>query len=194
VTTRVTRSRLLVGAAAGGAALAAGWPAPPAAAAPSEQDLAWLRFAVTLEFVSREYYRRARRTGIFRGDEARALERATGAEVAHMNRFRTALTDAGESAIDLADLEVVFPDGAFTTRAAAASLGRRIEALSLHAYLGAVTAIRDEAVRRLFAQVSASESAQLTYLTGLVAPVLGDPFPSVHGLPTAAEELAAYLP
>jgi hypothetical protein len=183
-----------VGAAAGGATLAGGWLASTAAAVPNEQDLAWLRFAVTLEFASREYYRRARRTGFFRGDEHRALERATGAEVAHMNGFRTALTDAGEAPIDLADLEVVFPEGAFTTRAGAVSLGRRIEALSLHAYLGAVTTIRDEATRRLFAQASASESAQLTYLTSLVAPVLTDPFPSVHGLPTAAEALAAYLP
>lgn len=195
----LTRSDFILRVAgAGGVALVAGagagWLALPAAAAVSEQDLAWLRFAVTVEFVSAEYYRRARRTGFFRGAEARAMERAAAAQLAHMRRFRQALTDAGETPIDPADLEVVFPARAFATRANAVSLGRRVAALAVHAYLGAVTTIEDQAIRSLFAQVSAGEAMQLTFLTGLVAPVVTDPFPSVHGLATAAEELAAYLP
>ena len=46
----------------------------------------------------------------------------------------------------------------------------------------------------MFAQVAASESAQLTWLTGLQGPVLTDPFPSIHGIGTAADALAEYLP
>ncbi|MEZ0285799.1 MAG: ferritin-like domain-containing protein, partial [Thermoleophilia bacterium] len=92
------------------------------------------------------------------------------------------------------DLEVQFPAGAFETRPGAVSLGRRVEGLLLHAYLGAVTTIADQAIRRLFAQVAASEADQLAFLAGLAGPPIGDPFPSVHGLPTASEGLAVYLP
>jgi hypothetical protein len=194
----LTRSAFLRRAAAGGGAAAAGaglwWMAGAAAGAASEQDLAWLRFAITAEFASVAFYRQARAAGHFAGSELRALERATAAQVAHRTAFRTALTDLGEPAIDDADLELTFPDGAFETRPGTLRLGRRIEGLLLHAYLGAVTTIVDQAIQRRFAQVSASEADQLSFLAGLAGPPVGDPFPSVHGLETAAEALAVYLP
>ncbi len=194
----VTRSGFLRGAATGGAVIAGGGAfallAGPAAAAPTERDLAWLRFGITVEAVSVEFYRRARVAGHWTPKETRALERATAVEVAHRNAFRKALADLGEPTIDAADLEVVIPDAGLATRGAALRLGRRIEGLAVHAYLGAVTTIGDAAVRRLFAQVSASEAGQLAYLTGLDAPAGVDAFPSVHGIETASAALAAYLP
>jgi hypothetical protein len=106
----LTRSAFLRRAAAGGGAVAAGaavgWTAGAAAGAASEQDLAWLRFAIAAEFVSVAYYRQARAAGHFAGRELRALERATAAQVAHRRAFRTALTEQGEPAIDDADLEL----------------------------------------------------------------------------------------
>lgn len=178
----------------GGAALGVGVVATPAVGAISEQDLAWLRFGVTVEFVSAEYYKQARRTGFFSNDERRTLERATAAQNAHVKTFRQTLTDAKEVPIDLADLEVEFPDGAFDTRAGTLSLGRRLGGNAVSAYLGAVTTTTDSAFRRVLGQVLASNAEQLAYLTGLAGPVVTDPFPSVHGLGTAAEELARYLP
>ena len=195
---RMTRTGFLRGAAAGGAAVATGgaaaWLAAPAAAAPTEQDLAWVRFAITAEAVSVAYYARARTVGGWTTDERRTLERATAAQVVHRNAFRKALVNLKEPVIDPADIEIELPDSGFTSRSAAITLGRRIEALLLHGYLGALTTIADPAVRRLFAQVAASESAQLTWLTGLQGPVLTDPFPSIHGIGTAADALAEYLP
>ena len=195
---RPTRLGFLRGAAAGGSALAVGvgmgWPAAPALGASSEQDLAWVRFGITVEFVSAEYYRRARRTGFFSPRESRALERATAAQLAHLRSFRRALLDAGEAPIDEADLEVVLPDKSFTTRQRTVTLGRRIEGIALHAYLGAVETVQDAPLRRLLGQACASEAEQRAFLTGLAGPVITDPFPSVHGLGTAAEELARYLP
>lgn len=194
-----TRSALLKRAAgAGGAALAvgatAGWLVAPAAAAPIEMDLAWVRFGIAAEFVSAEYYRRARRSGLFSPAESRTLERATAAQNAHRRRLRDALMQAGQAPVDDADLEVVLPDAAFDDRQRAVSLGRRIEALLVHAYLGAIVVVQDQTIRELFAQISASESEQLTFLKGLTGPVATDSFPSVHGLATAADELARYLP
>ena len=195
MTTALTRSSFLRRTAgAGGVALGVGFLAAPASGAPSEEDLAWVRFGVTVEFVIAEYYRQARRTGFFSTDERRTLERATAAELAHLQRFRQTLIDAKEAPIDAADLEVEFPEGAFTTRASTVSLGRRVTGLAVHAYLGAVTTVSDGAFRRVLGQVLASSAEQLAYLTGLAGPVITDPLPSVHGLGTAADELARYLP
>ncbi len=195
---RVTRTGFLRGRAAGGAAVAtggaAGWLAAPAAAAPTEQDLAWVRFAITAEAVSVAYYARARKLGGWSGDERRTLERATAAQVAHRNAFRTTLVDLKEPVIDPADIEIELPASGFTSRSAAITLGRRIESLLVHGYLGALTTINDSAIRRLFAQVTASDTAQLTWLAGLQGRVVTEPFPSVHGIGTAADALAEYLP
>ncbi len=169
----------------------AGWAVAPAAAAASEQDLAWLRFAVTVEYVSAAYYRQARRTGFFAGRELRALERANAAQVAHKNAFRQSAHRPWGGVRSRTPTSRSSSRTAPSRRApGAVSLGRRIEGLLLHAYLGAVTTIADQAIRRLFAQVSASEAEQLAFLAGLAGPPIDDPFPSVHGLPTAAEALA----
>ncbi len=189
---RVTRSGLLKGALMGGAALAVG--AGTASAAPGERDLAWLRFGVTVEYVSAEYYRRARGAVAWSDSERRALERATAAEVAHRNAFRAKLIALNESAIEPEDIEIELPDAAFASRTATITLGRRLESLSQSAYLGAVAGIADADLRRLFAQVLASEAQQLAYLTGLGGRVLTDPFPPVHGIETASERLATWLP
>lgn len=195
---RMTRTGFLRGAAAGGAAVATGgaaaWLAAPAAAAPTEQDLAWVRFAITAEAVSVAYYARARTVGGWSGGERRTLERATAAQVAHRNAFRAALVDLKEPVIDPADIEIELPDPGFASRSAAITLGRRIGSLIVHGYLGALTTIGDPGVRRLFAQVTASDATQLAWLTGLQGRVLTDPFPSVHGIGTAADALAEYLP
>lgn len=196
---RLTRSRLLVRAAGtGGAVLSAsavaGSLAAPAVAAERELDLAWLRFGVSLEFVSSRYYVRARRSGLFSPAEARVLERATAEENAHKKAFREALQAAGEAPIDDADLEVVFPASAFEKRSAAISLGRRIEAMSVHAYLGSLVEVVSPAFRGLLGPIAASEAEQLSFLKGLSGPVVTGAFPSVHGLPTPSDELARYLP
>ena len=197
----VTRSALLRRAAGvGGAALAAsstvGWAiAPPAAAAPAgETDLAWVRFGITAEFVSADYYRLARRSGLFRPAEARALERATAAQNAHRTALRETLQNNGQTPIDDADIEIVFPADAFDRRRSAVGLGRRLEATLVSAYLGAVTTIQDQTIRELFAQLAASESEQLAFLKGLAGRVVTDPFPSVHGIATAADEFTRYTP
>jgi hypothetical protein len=153
-----------------------------------------VRFGIAAEFVSAEYYRRGRRSGLFRPAELRALERATAAQLAHRAKLRDTLMSAGQAPIDDADLEVTLPDGAFDDLHRTVSLGRRIQGLLLHGYLGAVVVVQDPTIRGLFGQISASEVEQLTFLKGLTGPVVTDPFPSVHGLATVSDELARYLP
>jgi hypothetical protein len=195
MTRDLTRSSFLRRTAGvGGGALGVGILAAPALGAPSEQDLAWVRFGITVEVASAAYYRQARGTGFFSNHERRTLERATAAQHAHVKALRQTLIDAREAPIDPADLEVAFPDGSFDSRARTLSLGRRLGGNAVHAYLGAVTTVSDSAFRRVLGQVLASSAEQLAYLTGLAGPVITDPFPSVHGLGTAAEELARYLP
>lgn len=197
--TPLTRSDLLRRAAVmGGAAVAIGASggllAATASAAPREEDLAWLRFAIAAEFVAAEFNRRARRGGTFRGGELRTLERQTAATLAHRRRFTEALQAAGQTPIEDADLEVSFPTGAFASRRSTVTLGRRITGMLVPAYLGAAVTAEDADIRRLFAQVSASKAQALAFLAGLdgTAPVTA--FPSVHGLDTASDELARFLP
>ena len=195
---RVTRTGFLRGAVAGGAAVATGGaaaagPGPPAAG-PSANAPTWGGVAMTTAAVSAADPARARKLGGGSGDERRTLERATAAQVAHRNAFRTTLVDLKEPVIDPADIEIELPASGFTSRSAAITLGRRIESLLVHGYLGALTTINDSAIRRLFAQVTASDTAQLTWLAGLQGRVVTEPFPSVHGIGTAADALAEYLP
>ena len=144
------------------------------------------------EFVSADYYRRARRSGFFRPRSPLARA-ATAAQNAHRKALGT-LQTAGQAPIDDADIEIVFPDKAFDTRQSTVGLGRRLESSLLSAYLGAVTTIQDQTIRQLFAQIAASEAEQLSFLTGLTGPLLTDAFPSVHGIATAADEFTRYTP
>lgn len=191
----LTRSTFLRRAAVTAAAAGAGgWAVSSAAAAPSETDLAWVRFGITIEYVSAAYYLRARRSGWFDAPERRTLERATAAQNAHLTRLRELLMASNQLPIDKADIEVELDERDFAARRSTIALGRRIQALALHAYLGAVTTVDDEALRRVLGQIAASEAEQLAFLTGLAGPLVTDPFPSVHGLATAADELARFLP
>lgn len=191
----LTRSHLLRRAAlAAGTGAAAAWMAAPASAAPSEQDLVWVRFAITSEFVLAELYREARRSGVFTGPDAAALQRGSAAALAHYRMLREALMGAGQTPIDVEDLEVTFPADAFSTRADAVRLGRRLTALAMHAYLGAVATVHDPALRPLFGQVAASAAEQRAFFLGPGKLIIGDPFPSVHGIDTASADLARFLP
>lgn len=195
----VTRAAFLRRAAVTGGAVVAmgsagGWLAAAAGAAPGEEDLAWVHFAVAAEYVSIDVTRATRRSGLFAGRELRTLERATAAHNAHRRRFTEALLASGASPIEDADLEVTYPAGAFSTRRAALTVGRRVARLTLNAYLGAAATIDDADLRRLFAQAAAAEAEQFGLLSAFAGQVPADPFPSVHGLETASEALAAFLP
>ena len=178
----ITRSAFLKKAAVGGGAAVAagaavGLPAGPAAAAPTEQDLAWVRFAVTAEFVSAAYYAPGARLGPLHGRRAAragAGERRPGA---HFNTFRTTLEGLGSRRSTRPTSRSSCPADAFEHAVRALSLGPADRRALLHAYLGALTTVADSAIRRLFAQVAASD-AEISSRTSRASPARRSATPS----------------
>jgi Ferritin-like domain len=194
--TELTRSALLSRALVAGGAIATGGlvAARVARAADSDEDLAWVRLGVNLEFLKTVFYKRARRSGLFSGAEARSLARGEAADRAHLDTFVETLTSQGRTSIDGNDLEIDFPARAFGGRTGIATLGSRLAVLGMRSYLGASAGVASPSLRILFAQVAASEGEQLAFLQGVRGPAIGPPFPYGYDIARAADELAVYLP
>ena len=137
--TELTRSALLSRALVAGGAIATGGfvAAHIARAADSDEDLAWVRLGVNLEFLKTVFSTRARRTGFFTGADAGSLKRGQDADQAHLDKFVETLTSQGRTSINGNDLDVVFPKTAFNSRNNVAALGSRLAILGVRSYLGA---------------------------------------------------------
>ena len=194
--TELTRSALLSRALVAGGAIATGGflVAGAAGAADSDEDLAWVRLGVNLEFLKTVFSRRALRSGFFAPGEARSLARGGAADQAHLDRFVETLTSQGRNSIDGNDLDIVFPDNAFTSRNNCAALGSRLAILGMRSYLGASAGVASPSLRILFAQVAANEGEQLAFFQGVRGPAIGPAFPYGYDIARAADELAVYLP
>ena len=194
--TELTRSALLSRALMAGGAIATGGfvAAHVARAADSDEDLAWVRLGINLEFLKTVFYKRALRSGFFAPGEARSLTRGEAADQAHLDRLVETLTSQGRTSIDGNDLEVVFPDMAFDSRANIAALGSRLAILGMRSYLGASAGVASPTLRILFAQVAANEGEQLSFFQGVRGPAIGRAFPYGYDIARAADELAVYLP
>ncbi len=194
--TELTRSALLSRALMAGGAIATGGfvAAHAARAADSDEDLAWVRLGINLEFLKTVFYKRALRSGFFAPGEARSLTRGEAADQAHLDRLVETLTSQGRTSIDGHDLEVVFPDKGFDSRANIAALGSRLAILGMRSYLGASAGVASPTLRILFAQVAANEGEQLSFFQGVRGPAIGPAFPYGYDIARAADELAVYLP
>jgi hypothetical protein len=194
--TELTRSALLSRALVAGGAIATGGfvAARVARAADSDEDLAWVRLGVSLEFLKTVFYKRALRSGFFAPGEARSLARGGAADQAHLDGFVETLISQGRTSIDGNDLEIDFPDKAFDNRANIAALGSRLAVLGVRSYLGASAGVASPTLRILFAQVAANEGEQLAFFQGVRGPAIGSAFPYGYDIARAADELAVYLP
>ena len=194
--TELTRSALLSRALVAGGAIATGGfvAAHLARAADSDEDLAWVRLGVNLEFLKTVFSTRARRTGFFTGADAGSLERGQDADQAHLDKFVETLTSQGRTSIDGNDLDVVFPKTAFNSRDNVAALGSRLAILGVRSYLGASAGVASPTLRILFAQVATNEGEQMSFFQGLRGHAIGPAFPYGYDIARAADELAVYLP
>jgi Ferritin-like domain len=194
--TELTRSALLSRALVAGGAIATGGflAAGVARATDSDEDLAWVRLGVNLEFLKTVFYTRAKRAGFFTGADAASLGRGQDADQAHLDKFVETLTSQGRTSINGSDLDVVFPKTAFNSRNNIAALGSRLAILGVRSYLGASGTVASPTLRILFAQVAANESEQLSFFQGLRGHAIGPAFPYGYDIARAADELAVYLP
>jgi Ferritin-like domain len=194
--TELTRTALLSRALVAGGAIATGGlvAAHVARAADSDEDLAWVRLGVNLEFLKTVFSTRARRSGFFTGADAGSLKRGQEADQTHLDKFVETLTSQGRTSIDGHDLDIVFPTTAFNTRGNIAALGSRLAILGVRSYLGASGTVASPTLRILFAQVAANEGEQMSFFQGLRGHAIGRAFPNGYDIARAADELAVYLP
>ena len=195
--TELTRSALLSGAPMAGGAIATGGfvAAHVARAADSDEDLAWVRLGINLEFLKTVFYKRALRSGFFAPGEARSLTRGEAADQAHLDRLVETLTSQGRTSIDGQRPRGRLPGQG--VRQPRQHRGARQPARGSSAC--APTSAHLRVWRRppcgsLFAQVAANEGEQLSFFQGVRGPAIGPAFPYGYDIARAADELAVYLP
>jgi hypothetical protein len=188
------RRRLLVSAAAGGLALTGVAAFPRTASAATDDELAFANFGAATELLLADYYERLRAAKLYRGSLDSAFRRARFAATEHVTALSALLTDSAQTAPTAEDFEFAWPAATFRTRKAASAAGVVIVDALLGAYLTAAASSPTEAVRVLFASLSASLGEQRsTLLVAHGRTAVGNSFPPAIDLEAASAAVERYL-
>jgi hypothetical protein len=180
-----------IGTAAAGS-LAAPRIARAVSPTPTGDDFAYVQFGVVAGLVIRDFYHRALSAdGGWTHGERRRLKIARDSEKRQLLRLNALL---GEDAIQSDDYEIVFPDGAFASRARILAQGKRLEKMVVGVFIDGVTNSTDPGTRELLGRLIAADSRHLAGLDEL-----GQGTAASSGLPPAvlleiaSPELDKYL-
>ncbi len=105
------------------------------ALAQGSTDADIFNFALTLEFLEREFYQRALDAGVLSGAALGVVTNLRDHEAAHVDAITDALQGAG--ATPVAKPNFTFPQGAFSSQASIINLAATFEPVGVGAYLGA---------------------------------------------------------
>lgn len=158
-------------------------------AAEPVDDVAIATLAATAELLAIDFYGRGIDSGFFRADQLAYMRAARRNEQDHYDALAEVLgADAP------ADLTFTYPDGTFASAKSIADTGSALETAFVGAYMGAITALSDNGLKKVAAQIGANEAQHLTVLNSLGAG--GDlvPNPSLPDVLTADEATAAVTP
>jgi hypothetical protein len=201
----LSRARFLRRGAKGGLVLAVGGTALAAAACGDDDDsgattaastaaspvddVAIAKLAATAELLAIDFYGRGIDSGFFRADQLSYMRAARTNEQDHYDALAEVL-----GAEAPADLMFMYPDGTFASAKSIADTGAALETAFVGAYMGAIPALSDNALKKVAAQIGANEAQHLTVLNSLAAG--GDlvPNPSLPDVLTAEEATAAVSP
>jgi hypothetical protein len=185
---RLTRAGLIRGGTA--AAFGLAFPSAASASAPTDDDLAVLRLAASVELVSTEYYERASRWRGFPPAMRRLLLRAREIDLRH---YRLLAAQIGSEAPHASDLDIAFPSSAFRRRTGVLGLGQIVERTLRGIYLHGAGVHTTPGLRAQAAELAASEAAHLTVLERLNgASGLGAVLPKALDPEQASAALAPY--
>lgn len=151
-------------------------------------DAAIATLAATAELLAIDFYGMAIATGMFEGDVLAYMEAAQLNEQDHYGALAGVLGDAAP-----ADLTFTYPDGTFDTAEAIATTGAALETAFVGAYMGAVTALEDNNLKQVAAQIGANEAQHLTNLNAIGAGALV-PNPALPEVLTAEQATDAVTP
>jgi hypothetical protein len=187
-----TRAEFLGRGAKGGIALVAGGSVlaltQGTAFGASSADADIAKLAATAELLAIDFYSRAIASKKLKGDEAGYLETARANEQAHYKALKGVLKSATPSG-----LKFKYPNGSFGSRKSIGQLGMALETAFVGAYMGAVTALKSDALKGVAAEIGACESRHLRVLSNIAANQIV-PAPDLPRVFTAAQVTAAVKP
>jgi rubrerythrin len=154
-------------------------------------DAAVAMLAATAELLAIDFYSRAIEAVDAEGPLVAYLRSARQNERDHYGALAGVLERRAP-----ADLVFTYPAGTFASLESAAATGRALEAAFVGMYMGAVTALRDRALRALAARIGANEAQHLAALGSIAAgadmPLI--PAPALPEVLTAREATEAVSP
>jgi rubrerythrin len=150
----LTRAQLLVRAAIGGGALAAG-PLAARAVADIKDDVGLLEYLLSLEYVQSGLYRDALKAISLSDDVARLARELRDEEVEHVDALRATIEEAGGRPPERLPLE--FGD-ALASEAAFLKLANTLEDTAVSAYNGAAPRLESREFLAVFASIAQVEA------------------------------------
>jgi hypothetical protein len=152
-------------------------------------DVAIAKLAATAELLAIDFYGMGIKSGFFKKDQLAYMVAAEQNEQDHYDALAKALGKEAPSG-----LTFVYPDGTFASATSIAMTGSALEEAFVGAYMGAVTALGDNGLKKVAAQIGANEAQHLTTLKSLAAGGTLVPNPSLPKVLTAEEATAAVKP
>jgi rubrerythrin len=162
---------------------------PTMSGAQPVDDVAIAKLAATAELLAIDFYGMGIASGLFKADVLAYMTAARQNEQDHYDALAMVL---GKEAPK--DLTFTYPDGTFASAKSIATTGSALEEAFVGAYMGAVTALSDNGLKKVAAQIGANEAQHLTTLKSLAAGGTLVPNPSLPKVLTAAEATAAVTP
>ncbi len=128
-------------------------------------------FALTLEFLEREFYQKALDAGVLSGAALGVVTNLRDHEAAHVDAITAALKGAG--ATPVAKPNFTFPPDAFSSQASIIKLAATFEPVGVGAYLGAAPMIQNPAFLEAAGTIAGVEGdhvVAINNLQGVVPP------------------------
>jgi rubrerythrin len=152
-------------------------------------DVAIAKLAATAELLAVDFYGMGIASGLFKDDVLAYMTASQKNEQDHYDALAKVLGMEAPK-----DLTFTYPAGTFDSAKSIATTGAALEEAFVGAYMGAVTALTDNGLKKVAAQIGANEAQHLTTLKSLAAGGTLVPNPSLPKVLTAAEATAAVTP
>lgn len=152
-------------------------------------DVAIAKLAATAELLAVDFYGMGIASGLFTKDVLAYMTASKQNEQDHYDALAKVLGAEAPTG-----LTFTYPEGTFASAKSIATTGAALEEAFVGAYMGAVTALKDNGLKKVAAQIGANEAQHLTTLKSLAAGGTLVPNPSLPKVLTAAEATAAVQP
>ena len=137
------------------------------AAAPSDNDLAYLRLLVAAELLAADVQAKALASKKLNRRSKAVLTKMAADERAHYGRLAQLVTAAGQPPATAGDIDFSYPKGSFASQASVLKLAAEIETVILGAYLGAIGNVDAPELRLAIGQIAANEAQHAGALADL---------------------------